>query len=337
MTIRFTCPNPTCRAAIAVKDEFAGRTGKCPSCKSGVSVPAARAVAAVRAAPTPPPAAAAAGRRPPAVERPPKANKPEPEVADVEPLDRTEWLVRRDVGLFSGNTVAGLFDGPEAREPSAVVRDASLKLFGFIKIDVFGFRPRLRYEVRLGDKNGPVAVTLERFIPLFELPLIPPKPTRWEVHGPDGELLGSLNLSREGFSLLKLLSKGQFFQDDHFLLDADDRRAGTLVVERGLMGAPNRFILRDEEGNKLGSTQLEKLRRGRELIEEAQRDGKVKVKFSFNVMGHENDEARQWRGVSGRVHPDRADDPFARAMTLALCLLLEVVGYDRFASTRSAG
>jgi hypothetical protein len=41
MPIRFTCPNPQCGKTIVVKDEFAGRTGKCPGCATPVKIPAA--------------------------------------------------------------------------------------------------------------------------------------------------------------------------------------------------------------------------------------------------------------------------------------------------------
>ena len=59
MPIRFTCPNKTCGKIIVVKDEFAGRIGKCPGCQTSVKVPAAMPAFEVvedePASPPPPP------------------------------------------------------------------------------------------------------------------------------------------------------------------------------------------------------------------------------------------------------------------------------------------
>jgi len=40
MPIRVQCPNKTCAKSMTVKDEFAGKTGKCPACGMPVKVPA---------------------------------------------------------------------------------------------------------------------------------------------------------------------------------------------------------------------------------------------------------------------------------------------------------
>src|SRR5437588_11760474 len=44
--IRVKCPNSKCQQTLTVKDEFAGRTGKCPACGTAVQVPAAKPQAA---------------------------------------------------------------------------------------------------------------------------------------------------------------------------------------------------------------------------------------------------------------------------------------------------
>jgi hypothetical protein len=62
MTIQLTCPS--CGAKLKVKDELAGRTGKCPQCKARMEIPAA--APAQEAAPT----TAKAGASPPAKSAP---------------------------------------------------------------------------------------------------------------------------------------------------------------------------------------------------------------------------------------------------------------------------
>src|SRR5437763_8204622 len=44
--IRVKCPNSKCQQTLTVKDEFAGRTGKCPACGTTVQVPATKPQAA---------------------------------------------------------------------------------------------------------------------------------------------------------------------------------------------------------------------------------------------------------------------------------------------------
>jgi hypothetical protein len=249
-------------------------------------------------------------------------------------LGRSEWYVREDGGLFSGNTLAGLFETPESEEPLAVVRDATRKLFGFVNFDVMGFRPQVRFQVRERDKNGAVILTLERFVPRFDLPFTAPKPTRWEVRGPDDTVVGSLTLSRKGFSLVKLL-KGRFFQGETQLLDAEGRPAGAMVIERGMVGAPKRVAIEDEDGQEYGRFGSQLGRKVAQKIEEAKQQGKKRGMWtSVSVMGKGDEDER---GMIGRVNPDRADDEYARVMTFATTVLLEVLGYDAFGATKGKG
>jgi hypothetical protein len=46
MPIRVQCPNKSCAKSMTVKDEFAGKTGKCPACGTPVKVPAVAPVPA---------------------------------------------------------------------------------------------------------------------------------------------------------------------------------------------------------------------------------------------------------------------------------------------------
>ena len=43
MPITFSCPNPECPRIFSVKDEFGGRTSKCPDCGTNILVPATQA------------------------------------------------------------------------------------------------------------------------------------------------------------------------------------------------------------------------------------------------------------------------------------------------------
>src|SRR4051794_27308346 len=51
MAIRVECLS--CRSTFGVRDDFAGRRGKCPKCGSAVEVPAAPATPAATARPSP--------------------------------------------------------------------------------------------------------------------------------------------------------------------------------------------------------------------------------------------------------------------------------------------
>ena len=59
MAIRVQCPNPSCGQVITVRDEFAGKRGRCPSCGSALMIPspAVRDPVAPRPPPGYPPAA----------------------------------------------------------------------------------------------------------------------------------------------------------------------------------------------------------------------------------------------------------------------------------------
>jgi hypothetical protein len=46
MPIQFQCPNASCGQVLTVKDEYAGRKGRCPSCGTAVDIPAAKPVPA---------------------------------------------------------------------------------------------------------------------------------------------------------------------------------------------------------------------------------------------------------------------------------------------------
>ncbi|HYT87166.1 MAG TPA: hypothetical protein VEL76_00470, partial [Gemmataceae bacterium] len=39
MSIRFKCPNPTCKKALTVKDDLAGKKAACPACKKSLTIP----------------------------------------------------------------------------------------------------------------------------------------------------------------------------------------------------------------------------------------------------------------------------------------------------------
>lgn len=358
---------------MTVKDELAGRKGKCPACQGVITIPSAspspshvpaEAVAEPKPKPKPrpkPPEAAPEPRpvkastpkparevnreaspntrpRPPLDEDEededyPRRRKPagvNPEVAAV--LDRTEWYVREDQGLFSGNTLAGLYESPEAKEPIAVIRDATYKLFGLINLDVPLLRARTKIEVRVPDKTGPVALTLERFAPTFEIPFTSPKPIRWEVRDGAGEVVGSFTLSRQGFSLFKLLTRGQFFQEEHFVLDPEGEQVGLFAIERkSMLAIPKRVMLLDNDGVEYGVFGTQLGRKVGEMLDEAKRTGAGKVKISVNVLG-KGDEDEQ--GFIGRVNPARTGDAFARMMTFAVTILLEVIGFGAFSRAK---
>lgn len=109
--IRFKCPK--CAASIKVADEFAGKKGKCPSCRNVVEVPKSAAASGVDLVPMneakprapkpaavkPPfpaaiqkkPAPAATSRTPPAKPGPPpKPKRPAQEVEEVEVVEEVE-------------------------------------------------------------------------------------------------------------------------------------------------------------------------------------------------------------------------------------------------------
>ncbi len=364
MPIRFQCPNPECGKTISVKDEFAGRTGKCPGCQASVKVPVAVAASAEHSPPPPRPAPPKPAPPPDVVEEvedaeeaaeadpfgslgaeptPKKNLRARVEAVDAEEavedepddepegdadavLNRPEWLIRNDRGLFSGNTVAGLFEDHESPEPIAVVRDARKKLFGLFPVDIPFVRNRPKLEIRLGKKTGPVVLTLEEFFPRFDIPIMPKKPTRWEVRNARGKVIGSVTLSRSGPNLIKM-AKGQFFQDEHNLLDARGKKVGSLAIERAAMGRPSRIVVLDTDGEEMGAFGSQAGRTLKKMKEEG-----TKAKFSVSVLGKGDEE---WQGIIGRINPARSGDVYSKAMIFAMTVLLEVIGFDRFAATQS--
>ena len=432
MPIRFACPNSKCGKTIVVKDEFAGRTGKCPGCANPVKIPAAmpafevveddeiippaapkkKPVIVVEEEDAPRPkkkpvivvedeAPAPKAKKPVVVAddedvpppprkkptivvedaevvppAPPPKKKPAVVVEDAEVvppprpakkaavthddenepappkkgkvpalrkaavpasldddvLGRSSWYVREDKGLFSGNTRAGLFESPESTVAYAVVRDATWKLFGFVNVEAVGWKPRFKFQLRRDNKDGPVLLTIERFIPKFDIPFKTPKPVRWEVRGPDDGVVGSVTLSRAGFSVIKLITKGQFFQEEHFVLDAAGQQVGTINVERNRMGAPTYMGILDPDGVEYGtfSSQFGKVMK--EDMDEVKKTGKAKVRFTVTVGGKGDEKER---GIYGKVNPDRVGDPYSRVMTLAVAILLENLGYEAFMGAKS--
>jgi hypothetical protein len=391
MPIRFKCPNEECPVSITVKDEHAGRTGKCPSCKSSVKVPAAAAMAApvsagVSARNSPPPEpeeeipravpvepedeydveelpedtvideeiprpvavkpskskvekARSASPEPKPKKAKPKERDPadedpvEDEAGEESPLNKTEWVVRKNEGLIRGKKFAAFYSSPQSTDPLATVWDATVGFLGFIKIDFFGIRPRLRLEIRTGsNKKGPLAFSMERIVPIFDIPLLPPKPARWEIRGPNKKLIGSILMTRAGPTLLKVVAKGSLFHDEHLLLDAEDEQIGMLAMERGKMGIPKRLVVQDNNENELGSVERQEQKHATELMEEAKKTGKSKVQWSVSVLGKGGEE---WKGAIGKVHPGKVSDPLARALTAGVCVLKEVLVDEAFIRTKT--
>ena len=235
--------------------------------------------------------------------------------------------------LLFGRHVAAFYESPTSLQPLATIWDATFKLFGVIKLEFFIFRPRMKLEVRMGSKkNGRLVLTMERIVPMIELPIIPPKPARWEMIGPRNKLIGSINITRVGFSLFKLAAKGNYFQDEHILLDGEDEQVGMLAMERMKMGIPKRLVVQDNDENELGSVERQDQKHATELMEEAKKTGKSKIQFSVSVLGRGDEE---WKGAVGKVHPDRASDPLARALTAGVCLLKEVLLEHAFIGTKT--
>ncbi len=61
MSIKAKCPNPACGKVLTIKEEYAGKTGKCPACGLSIKIPAAPAPGAKppTSAPSPSPKASA--------------------------------------------------------------------------------------------------------------------------------------------------------------------------------------------------------------------------------------------------------------------------------------
>ena len=80
MPIQVKCANPDCAKALRVNDELAGKTIRCPACKTPIKLPGSIAPAMVAAAPKPTAAAAPkpAPKAPPAPPPPPPTKKPAP-------------------------------------------------------------------------------------------------------------------------------------------------------------------------------------------------------------------------------------------------------------------
>jgi len=93
MTIKFECPN--CHRKLSVKDELAGKKGKCPGCTKNVQIPAASAPAASAPAASAPAAANGPARKPastpalPPLPPPPALDGPQrtQEEIDAEAID----------------------------------------------------------------------------------------------------------------------------------------------------------------------------------------------------------------------------------------------------------
>lgn len=109
MAIKFKCPK--CKTELNVKDEMAGKQGKCPACKSVVTVPAP---AAAKARPSA--TASAAPARKPVVE--------EEEIIDAEVVEEDEDVVEAEI----------IDDEPKPKpKPSPGKRDTSPDDFNFIR------------------------------------------------------------------------------------------------------------------------------------------------------------------------------------------------------------
>ncbi len=75
MSIKAKCPNPACGKVLTIKEEYAGKTGKCPACGMSIKIPASAAQA-----PASKPSAASAGPPP----RAPAKTAPTPPRPKVE-------------------------------------------------------------------------------------------------------------------------------------------------------------------------------------------------------------------------------------------------------------
>src|SRR5262245_39237664 len=64
MPISIKCPNAACRQPLKVKDEMAGKAGRCPKCQTALRIPAANGSLAAPPPPAPPAPARAAHTRP---------------------------------------------------------------------------------------------------------------------------------------------------------------------------------------------------------------------------------------------------------------------------------
>jgi hypothetical protein len=123
MPIKFPCPH--CKQSLSIRDELAGKTGRCPRCQQTITVPAAGAAPAAEPPPEPlkapaparPPGAQAAGAArtapaktaaPPPSQVPPKRapaeSKPSPDSSTPSPVDHPP--AQRDPHL-SGSPAPG--------------------------------------------------------------------------------------------------------------------------------------------------------------------------------------------------------------------------------------
>jgi hypothetical protein len=100
MTIKFKCPN--CQSELSVKDELAGKMGKCPACKNPITVP--RSGAAPRSSVPPPPSSRRISRPAedvveaevlPEDDEPPRRSRRREEVEEVEEVEEIEDEPRR--------------------------------------------------------------------------------------------------------------------------------------------------------------------------------------------------------------------------------------------------
>jgi hypothetical protein len=324
MPIRFICPNPDCRKPITVKDEYAGRTGKCPACQTAVKVPAGSGPAPERQPPEP--AKADAAKRPPVAKpaREPAAD----EAASVgASADRAQWYVQSKQGWLVGTHMAEVFDSTKTTDVRAYVWDGRYRLLGLIPLKLPLLPPRRTFVVRDGEPRGPIVLTLAEFPPITDyLPIGPARAARWEVRGGSGEVVGSILVSPDTVSLVKL-AKGQVYQNEHSWLDANRERVGAVVLARSSFGMPGSLVVRGEDGEEYASFGTAEGERFHEDLRKA-REGR-------GDRDVERNEELRVDGVIGCVSPERVSDRYTRLMTLGMTVLMQLIGVAKFTRTVS--
>jgi hypothetical protein len=299
MPLTVTCGNSECNKQFQVKDEFAGRRGKCPGCGGVVQVPAAEAKPVVAAAK---PVAASA---PPKPVVPSKAAPPDPVEDGVFSSAKVAVRAKGFMGIrFAGSAKVThrIFLPEEKKQPLAVVRQEKIP---FSLMGLFGLaNPPVRLDIR-ETESGENLLTL-KFMKTAISQLSSKLPAQINIDIEDG---GGEPYGRFEF-------RGGLYSNKAEMKVVDGDGNDLAEVKRLSSSADGiGLALVDPKGRTLGTVRTEAM----DDVAEVMKTGKAKM--SFSAGGAE--------GHVAEIDPGRLGKPLAHRLVVALAVIVEATGIGK--------
>jgi hypothetical protein len=323
MSIAVVCR--ACQTRLKAPDGAAGKAVRCPQCAEAIRVPAG----APDEEEPPPKVAAKPARRPTAEPEdeedevneqptPPRKKKraAEGEAAEMPAIMRmTKFHFVPNAALIRRRKMAFLKD-PESGEDLGTVVETTFKVLGNSKllgIGPFKIEFPAKFELREGGHRGPALVGLRvaRRAFRFQLGTYDLSALKYVVSTADGDI-GTFVVPRNPRS------------PNNAVLGADGERVGQVVWD---LKVGRRVVMVARDGSEFGHVIGERSIENEELLEEAKRTGKAKVKVEMHSVFNPDK-----RGSYAVVHGSRVGDAWTHAMVLAFGVLVQGAGVYAAAS-----